>query len=339
MGFLWLIRYFLVRIGLFVVPIVPVLIRFQITDQHGKAVQGITLRQPFTIRYHYNPAVVASLGLDPGSLDASWPDLLFDARTAHQPTAAYAIPLQNNPKTHTLTGESSVFSNGPFDVGSGTPANQSPPTPLVASVAGNSGQLSYSYPLTVAPGPPGTTPDLQLVYSSEATNERTNRASPASDFGEGWSLSLGAITADEYPSDSAGGQATWYSLSGVDGISDLLVPNPQDTSEFLTEHISYLRIRKITSSKTGQPCFQVWDTGGTRYDFGCTSDSLQYYTDGNGTRHNYRWDVDLIVPANEGPGTDGRFIQIYYLQDGVPQSDPTTIRDSAIKQIIYEGVK
>jgi len=231
--------------------------QFQITNQQGKAVQGMTLRQPFTIRYHYNPAVVTGLGLDPGLLYASWPDLIYTARSAHQPTASYTIPLQNDPKTHTLTGQSSVLSNGPLDTGSGTPTNQSPPTPLVASVSGNSGQLSYSYPLTVAPGPPGTTPDLQLVYSSQATNERTNRASPASDFGDGWSLSLGSITANEYPSSSSGGAATWYSISGVDNISDILVPNPQDNTQFLTEHISYLRIRQITSGKTNQPCFQV----------------------------------------------------------------------------------
>jgi len=149
--------------------------------------------------------VLASLDFDPGALYATWPALSNATHAAHQSTTPYTMPLHDNATLHTLTGQSRVLPNGLLDDGNGNPANQAPSTPLVAAMAGNSGQLSYSYPLTVAPGPLGTMPNLNLVYSSQATNERTSQTAPANDCGEGWSLSLGSISADEYPAGSAGG--------------------------------------------------------------------------------------------------------------------------------------
>jgi hypothetical protein len=86
--------------------------------------------------------------------------------------------------------------------------NQSPPSPDLGSVQGNSGQFSYSYPLQVAPAPGGFTPQLSLNYSSQATNDQHSYTAPAGDVGEGWSLSLASITAQEYPAGSAGGAKT-----------------------------------------------------------------------------------------------------------------------------------
>lgn len=306
----------------------------QITDAQGVAVQGFRLKQPITILYHYDPQVIADLGLDPGRLLLCWPEQIAAARAAHQPWNAYALPLRNDASTHTLSAQSSVLVNGTLLTATGSPDNASPPKPNLASAQGNSGQLSYAYPLTVAPGPLGTMPQLMLSYSSATTNGRHNHASPAPDFGEGWSLSLGSISASEYPSNSAGGAATWYSLSGVDGISDLLVPTPgSNPVSYITEHGSQLKI--VQSSANGQPCFDVWDPSGNEYVFGCTSDSLQYYSDSSGTRHNYEWDLQKIVPANEGPGTDGRFLSVSYEQDQSSSNGHTTIRDAVIKQIIY----
>ncbi len=79
--------------------------------------------------------------------------------------------------------------------------------------------------------------------SSQTTNERYSRRSPAGDEGDGWTLSLGSITAAQYPSSSTGGAATWYSINGVDGISDKLVSDPvNQTTYYDTQHISRLRI-------------------------------------------------------------------------------------------------
>ncbi len=102
-------------------------------------------------------------------------------------------------------------------------------------------------------------------------------------------------------------------------------------------HISHLKIQKLTSSLTGRPCFKVWDTAGFLYEFGCTADSLEYYTDVI-DRHDYLWNVDKIVAPNEGSAVGSyRVIRITYLQDMT--KDPTNtydiVRDSAIQQITY----
>ncbi len=211
----------------------------QVTAAHGTLVQGIHLAHPLTIIYHYDPVVLADLGLDAGTLLLSWPELAAAARKAHTPWQPNIIALHDNPKAQTLTAQSTVIANGPFDEGGGNPDNASPPVPDMGAVQGNSGQFSYAYPLTVAPGPEGTVPQLSLTYSSAATNARHNQASPANDFGEGWTLSLGSITAQEYPSNGAGGAGTWYSISGVDNVSDMLVPNTNDKTIFATLHYSH----------------------------------------------------------------------------------------------------
>ncbi len=42
-----------------------------------------------------------------------------------------------------------------------------------------------------------------------------------------------------------------------------------------------------------------------------------------------------MTPANEGPGTSTRYTAVSYLQDAVPATGGTTIRDAVIKQITY----
>jgi hypothetical protein len=87
-----------------------------------------------------------------------------------------------------------------------------------------------------------------------------------------------------------------------------------------------------------RPCFYVWDTSGTYYEFGCTADSLQYRNDSNGI-HYYRWDVDKIVAPSNGPNASYKMITFYYVQDCVPVAYPcpltSTVRDAALKQILY----
>ncbi|HEU5381384.1 MAG TPA: RHS repeat-associated core domain-containing protein, partial [Ktedonobacteraceae bacterium] len=179
---------------------------------------------------------------------------------------------------------------------------------------------SYSYPLAVAPGPAGFAPQLQLSYSSQSTNQRYSRRAPAGDEGEGFSLSLGSITSAQYPSNSAGGSATWYSLNGVDGVSDKLIPIPNQSGFYETQHISHLLIHYTGS------CWQVWGKDGTFEQLGCTSDSLQKNSSGT-----YEWDVNLILaPYNDK--TQAKMMSISYLQDS-PSSG--VIRDAGMKQIQY----
>ncbi len=307
--------------------------QLQVSDASGRVISGIRLHTPLTVIYHYQPWELDALDLDPGSLYLSWPGLLASARAAKGPTSGLVIPLTNDPLAHTLTGESLVLGPGPLTV-AGDPQDQSPPPALLGGVQGNSGQFGLSYPLSLPPNARGFVPQLALSYNSGGPNQRNSRTSPAGTVGDGWSLTLGAITAQKYPSGSASAQ-TWYFLSGVGNISDRLVPASQ-SGFYQTFHISHLRIHQVTSSDTGQPCFNVYDTSGTFYEFGCTSDALQYWTDAStGTQHNYRWDLDKIISPNEGPSAMREYISVSYIQDCKPCTTNKTWRDSAITQIIY----
>ncbi len=303
----------------------------QLVDGQGRTISGIVLRSPMTFVYHYQPWEMTSLGLDPGHLLMIWPAQVVAAQKAHQSTAPYFVVLHNDAHAHTLTGQSTVLSSGPFVTGTGTPDDQSPPTPHLASVGGNSGQLTYSYPIRIPPGPAGFAPQLALNYSSSEPNGRHSRVSPANDMGDGWTLNLGSVTAQIAPAGSPGnpgsGSYTWYFLNDVATVSDRLVPG--STSGFYeTEHISRLRIQQGTGAG-GQPCFLVWDKDGTYYQFGCTTDSLQYWTDSSGTRTNYRWDLNQIIAPNEHAGAF-KTTTVTYQQDITHDSgNHTAIRRAA----------
>src|SRR6266849_737143 len=174
----------------------------QVVDSQGQVVSGIGLVSSMSIIYHYQPDEFDSLDLDPGQLLMSWPTLLVAARAANQPTTGLVSPLVNNALAQTLSGQTSILGPGPLSVG-GSPADQSPPTPLVAGEQGNSGQLGLSYPLLVPPNARSFVPQLILSYSSDNTNQRTSPTSSGGAVGDGWSLTVGAITAQKYPSGSA----------------------------------------------------------------------------------------------------------------------------------------
>ncbi len=171
--------------------------------------------------------------------------------------------------------------------------------------------------------------DLQsaIKISFGGTNARHAANSPANSVGEGWSLSPGSITAMKMPDGTLR-----YSISDVDHISDRLIPDGSGTN-FETEHLSYMKINQVTVN--GQPCFPVWDPNGNYYEFGCTTDSLEYYIDSSNTRTNYAWNLDTFIPANEGPGTDSRTMTVSYVQDIEQISGQNSVRDAAIKQIVY----
>ncbi|HZU67136.1 MAG TPA: hypothetical protein VFA09_07650, partial [Ktedonobacteraceae bacterium] len=302
----------------------------QIVDSTGHVVSGITLTTPATLLYHYQPGEFEALNLDAASILLSWPGLIAAARQAHQSTAELTILMHNDSQTRRLSAQSTVLGPGPFSLG-GDPQNQMAPIPHEAEVQGNNGQLSYSYPLQVAPGSGGFAPQLTLTYSSIGPNDRHNATSPADDAGDGWALGLGSITADVYPNGT-----TWYFLNGIDNVGDRMLLYDSTNKLYYTEHLSYLRIQQVSAN--GQPCFDVWDKSGTFYELGCTPDSLEYSIN-NGQRDNYAWNVDRIVAPNEGPNSIYKMIQVSYLQDCSGSAPPcgasTTVRDAVIKQITY----
>ncbi|HEU5379910.1 MAG TPA: hypothetical protein VFV38_31190 [Ktedonobacteraceae bacterium] len=292
--------------------------QIQIIDSQGRVVQGIVLTHPVTIVYHYQSWEMQDLNLNPNEIMLSWPRQIVAAQQAKHSTAGMVAPMTNNASADTLTAQSSVMS-GPLTV-SGSPEIATPVKPDLYETSSNSGQYSYSYPLTVTPGPGGFTPQLQLSYSSQSTNERYSRRAPAGDEGEGFSLSLGSITSSQYPSNSAGGTATWYSLNGVDGISDKLIPIPGQSGFYETQHISHLSIQFTGTF------WRIYGKDGTFYELGYTADSRQ--TTSAGT---YEWDLDKMI-APHPSNSQYKVILISYLQDS-PSSG--VVRDAGMKQIQY----
>ena len=293
--------------------------QIQIVDSLGHVIQGVVLTKPVTIVYHYQSWELRGLNLDPAHLHLAWSGLLTSARAARRSSTGLVLPLTNNAKTRTLSATTSVL-QGPFTL-SGSPVLATPAKPDLFEVSGNTGQYSYSYPIGVAPGPAGFEPHLQLVYSSQATNGRHSARAPAGDEGDGWSLSLGSITAAHYPASSAGGAGIWYSINGVDGVSDKLVPAYQKPNFYETQHISHLLIEWTGS------CWNVWGKDGTLFQLGCTPDSQQQTSAGM-----YEWDVNRVVAPYDNPG-QVKLMLVSYLQDS--PDGGTTIRDAGIKQIQY----
>ncbi len=207
------------------------------------------------------------------------------------------------------------------------------------SVDLSGGNLTYQYPLDVPAGPGGLTPRLTVGYDSGAVAANHNPQGTAGWLGEGWDLEVGSISwgeqnvvadctlvncpgtsgpiweniwnfSDAYgnggeliPSDS--NIAPWYDdtsasytntnmnwhLSTEGNVQVVSFPNPNaNTSDFPTANYP-----------TKPPCFRAFLPNGYMEEFGCTTDSLQFFVgeNPNTITHNtkliYRWDLDMIV--------------------------------------------
>jgi YD repeat-containing protein len=308
--------------------------QIQILDSLGHMVQDVQLVSPATVVYHYQSWELSDLNIDPTLVHLAWPEQLAAAQASQatasstpQATASstpqatgLVVPMADNASAQTLSAQSSTLL-GTMSV-SAPPTIANPATPDLFEAGGNAGQYAYSYPIAAAPGPGGFAPQLALSYSSQSTNERYSRTAPAGAEGDGWSLSLGSISMSTYPSTSTGGARTWYSINGVDGVSDKLVPTPGgQTTWYTTQHISGMLIEW-----TGQH-WKVWGKDGTYYELGKTTDSQQKTSAGV-----YEWDLNKIqAPYNSSGQVNTMFVS--YLQDS-PDSG-TTIRAAGIKQIQY----
>lgn len=62
----------------------------------------------------------------------------------------------------------------------------------------SAGGLTASEPIDVPAGPGGLTPPVSLTYSSESVNSQHSYSAAAGWVGEGWNLSLGAITWNQH---------------------------------------------------------------------------------------------------------------------------------------------
>ena len=91
-----------------------------------------------------------------------------------------------------LSGSSGAYSWGTFS----SVATFGKPDPTEVQLS--SGALTTSYPIDVPKGPGGFTPPLALAYSSAGVSDQHNAQGAATWVGEGWNMSLGAISWAEH---------------------------------------------------------------------------------------------------------------------------------------------
>jgi YD repeat-containing protein len=215
------------------------------------------------------------------------------------------------------------------------------PDPLNVDLS--AGGVTEGIQLDVPPGPSGAMPDITLAYNSGAVSEQHSPQGAAGWVGEGWSLSLGSISWAEHnvlPLCSGSGcYNTWQSqweLTDPFGTSTELIPPNLATStyyddsanwycaastsgtpcpiQFHTASETYAKIYAYVGpihlgspSTQNLPCFRAYLTNGVMEEFGCTTDSLQYYPiqpnsvpqQGNSdTYYPVNWMLDLITNPN-----------------------------------------
>lgn len=242
--------------------------------------------------------------------------------------------------------------------------------PDPTSVDLNAGALSYNEPLNIPAGPGGLTPPVHLNYSSEAVNEQHNASGATGWVGEGWDLSLGEISWSEQ-NVSAGCKscnATWdstWQLSDAFGTSSELIPPSGTTSTYYDDSPNNYCATGVTPStpcpilwhtateshakiyayvgpvNIGQaqnpPCFRVWLPNGIMEEFGCTSDSLQYYYESGLGALVTGWSLDMITDPQ------GNQIHVTYQQDMASWKSPSTgtthtyPRDVKLSTIQYDS--
>lgn len=208
----------------------------------------------------------------------------------------------------------------------------------------NSGDLTYTYPLTLPPGPGGFTPPLALTYSSGAVNENHNQQAAAPWVGEGWNLSLGSISwaqEDVTPNSTNKIESVWH-INDPSGISGQLIPpdlttstippyNPAmsflDNNPYLWHTAPESHTKVDEADFGGQPCWKVWLPNGIKEEYGCTNDSRQSYVDSNNNVVQWRWDLDLMIDAH------GNQIHVTY-QRIHPSSG--YVQDAVLSSITYD---
>lgn len=218
----------------------------------------------------------------------------------------------------------------------------------------NAGALTAGIPIDVPAGPGGLTPPVNLSYSSESVAEQHSPQAAAGWVGEGWNLSLGSISWAEHnvtTSCISTCGSTWedsWQLSDPFGTAAELIPPNINYATFwddspyfgcdtgttgitpthacpVTWHTApetHARVIQYTGTivPAGQPgahapCFRVFLPSGIMEEFGCTSDSLQYYFVPGSGSYIANWFLDLITDPK------GNQIHITYRQDIAQKTD------------------
>jgi RHS repeat-associated protein len=346
---------------------------FQVQDAHGHEIPTtIALRQPITLRYHWQAKLApidvrhapVLFTLNP-ALPVDLPHPLLHAGGPRQ------FPTTFDPTTQTLNVVVPVPQSGGGMYSTPSPVGYfGKPDAFQNDL--HTGSLNETIPIDVPAGPGGLTPDLNLSYSSESIAETHGPQAAASWVGQGWSLDPGEITWSETnipPPPPNNTTANWmdsWSISDPFGTSgDLLPPNtttatyyddspnpPSGVTDWRTSTESHAKIVSYTNPTVDctnfpqvdpcgsggysvqPPCFRVWLANGILEEFGCTPDSRQWYPGSSSQTTNYvnAWKLDLIADPN------GNQIQFTYDQDMTQNTEGDSYpHDVVLKQVQWDA--
>lgn len=335
----------------------------QLVDAHGHLLKH-GLRKPLQLKLHYgqrgsaldlrhayvvvNGTLPRWVNLDPSAIAISSgaftaasvaPEVAVSAPAARL-GAAGTQPTQLDGSSQTLstslttTGSSTAVS---FDTDAPV-ATFGNPDPFQADLSG--GGLTAKYPIAVPAGPGGLTPPVQLSYASASVSEQHNPQGAAGWVGEGWNLSLGAISWAEHNVESGCNGCTpwwedsWQLVDPFGTSADLIPPNINvityydDTPtwpitptpvawhtapETHDKIYSYTGPNSLPGMSAVPPCFRVFHPNGIMEEFGCTPDSLQFYPEPSGPNAGYdyiaNWLLDLVTDP------EGNQIHVTYQAD------------------------
>ncbi len=131
----------------------------------------------------------------------------------------------------------------------------------------SAGSLTSTMPIDVPSGPGGLTPPVTLAYSSADVSEQHNVQGAAAWVGEGWNLSLGAITWAEHnvTSDCVSTcGSTWednWQLSDPYGTAAELIPPNINVSTYWDDTPNtYCGADGNANNATSYPCPIQWHT-------------------------------------------------------------------------------
>ncbi|MBA2681211.1 MAG: hypothetical protein H0U76_22775, partial [Ktedonobacteraceae bacterium] len=307
---------------------------FQVQNAKGQEV-ATPLRQPLTLTYHiqgkHQPIdfalqpVLFTMG---SALPINLPHAL-----AH-PSSHKATTATFDATTNTLKAIVPLGSSGGGAFTAASPVGYwGKPNVLQNDL--HTGSLTDSIAIDVPAGPGGLTPPMTLNYSSEGSAGNHGAQGTAGWVGQGWTLDPGAISWSEQNIPAPSGTANWidkWNISDSYGTSgELLPPNvttatyyddtPNNPSGVTTWRVNPESHAKVISYQNPTvdctnfpnsgcapaggytvqpPCFRVWLANGIMEEFGCTTDSRQWYPAGSSNTTNYvsAWKVDLITDPN-----------------------------------------
>jgi RHS repeat-associated protein len=315
------------------------------------------LRAAVTLKLHFGSQGV---GLDPSNsfviLDGAYAGNLVSkspigSAANRVPTT---IPTAFDPVTQTIAASVSMatpLSVASFGTNSSSVATFGKPQPFEADLGGSA--LTSTYPLDLQGGPAGFAPPLALAYNSAGVSDQHNAQGGVGWVGEGWNLSMGAISWGEHYVADAGGtnwQDSWQ-LSDPYGTGVDLIPPSTSTAiyqedsghtitttpvQWQTNPEIYAKIYSFQSGLTiagnpTPPCWRVFLTNGIMEEFGCTTDSLEYYPNSAGKAYIYSWLLDMIVD------TYGNQIHVTYNRDMETLNSLSYPRDAVMNTVEWDS--